>query len=158
VADVASLTVKTGPDQGFEIVLPADPKPLFGRTRAPVVVEVNGYRYRSTIAAMGGGWFVPLRRSHREAAGLDPDRSYTVTLTLDTEPRTVDPPADLLEAIREAGLEQAWTRLSYTAQREAAEAVEGAKKPETRTRRIAACVDRLAKDQRVGTGSAPVQS
>ena len=84
MAEPPSLTVTTGPDQGFEIILPTDPKPLFGRTRAPVVVEINGYRYRSTVAAMGGRWFVPLRRSHRDAAGLDPNCSYTVVLTLDT--------------------------------------------------------------------------
>jgi hypothetical protein len=139
-----SLTVTIDAGTG-EIRLPADPKPLFGRTRAPVVVAVNGHSYRSTVAAMGGGWFVPFRASHRAAAGLDPGRSYDVVLTLDTEPRIVEAPADLAAAIASAGLTDAWAALSYTAQREHAEAVAGARRLETRARRIAACVERLAK-------------
>jgi len=138
-----AITVRTGPDQGFEIVLPADPKPVFGRTRAPVVVEVGGYRYRSTVSAMNGGWFVPFRRSHREAAALDPARDHVVTVTLDTEPRIVEPPADLAAAIGEAGLDAAWDRLSHTYRREHAEAVAAAKRPDTRTRRVAACLTML---------------
>ncbi len=48
-----------------------DPKTVFGKTRAPGKVTVNGYTYRSTIAAMGGPPCIPLRKSNREAAGLE---------------------------------------------------------------------------------------
>jgi hypothetical protein len=89
---------------------------------------------------MNGGWFVPFRKSHRDAAALEPGRCYDVTLTLDTEPRIVELPTDLAAAIATAGLGEAWSALSYTAQREHAEAVEGAKRPETRARRIARCI------------------
>ena len=92
---------------------------MFGRARAPVVVETGGYSYRSTVANMGNGHFVPFRRSHREAAGLIEGQPVEVTLTLDAAPRTIDPPDDLRAAL---------------------EAVEGAKKPETRARRVAKCV------------------
>src|SRR3546814_6135679 len=87
---------------------------------------------------MGGVTFVPLRRSNRETAGVAGGDTIEVTLTLDTAPRTVTPPTDLVAAIHAAGLEAAWAKQSYTRQREAAEAVEGAKKPETRARRIKA--------------------
>ena len=53
------------------IPLTFDPKSLFGKVRAPVKVTLNGYTYRSTIAAMGGPPCIPLRKSNREAAGLD---------------------------------------------------------------------------------------
>jgi len=36
------------------IPLTFDPKPVFGKVRAPVKVTLNGSTYRSTIAAMGG--------------------------------------------------------------------------------------------------------
>ena len=49
------------------IPLPFDPRDAFGKVRAPVKVTLNGYSYRSTIAAKGGPPCVPLRRSHREA-------------------------------------------------------------------------------------------
>jgi bacteriocin resistance YdeI/OmpD-like protein/uncharacterized protein DUF1905 len=126
------------------IPVPFDPKEAFGKVRAPVSVTLNGYTFRSTIAAMGGPLFIPFRRSHREAAGLEGTETLSVTLALDTAPRTVTPPADLLRALRAAGALAAWKALSYTHQREHAEAIEGAKRPETRTRRIEAAVAMVA--------------
>ena len=55
------------------IPVPFDPAPVFGKVRAPVLVTLNGYTYRSTIASMGG-FCIPLRKSNREAAGLEGDR------------------------------------------------------------------------------------
>jgi hypothetical protein len=118
------------------IPIPFDPKEVFGKTRAPVKVTINGYTYRSTIASMGGQVFIPLRKSNREAAGIEGDEPVEVRLELDTDPREVEPPADLVKALKAAKLWKAWQKLSFTHQREHVEAVEGAKKPETRTRRI----------------------
>ena len=127
------------------IPVPFDPKDVFGKVRAPVKVTLNGYTYRSTIAAMGGPLFIPLRRSNREAAGLEGTETLEVQLDLDTEARTVTPPADLVKALKaRPGALDAWKKLSFTHQREHVEAVEGAKKPETRTRRIDAAVEAVA--------------
>lgn len=123
------------------IPVPFDPKAVFGKVRAPVTVTLNGYTYRSTIAAMGGVAGIPLRKSNREAAGLEGGETVSVTLTLDDAPREVQPPADLAEALKAAPPAwDRWQELSYTHQREWAEAVEGAKKPETRAKRIADAV------------------
>ncbi len=127
------------------IPVPFDPKPVFGRLRAPVKVTLNGYTYRSTIASMGNGPCIPLRRSNREAAGLEGSETLKVTLELDTEARVVRPPPDLVEALKASP--PAWERfreLSYSHQREHVEAVEGAKKPETRARRIQSAALALA--------------
>src|SRR6185369_4740418 len=117
-----------------------DPRAVFGKVRAPVKVTLNGYTYRSTIAAMGGSTFLPLRKSNREAARLEGGEVIPVTLELDAEPRTVKPPADLVKALKAAALWPAWQALAFTHQREHVEAIEQAKKPETRTRRVAAAV------------------
>jgi hypothetical protein len=123
------------------IPLTFDPKAIFGTVRAPVKVTLNGYTYASTIAAMGGPPFIPLRRSNREAAGVEGGETVEVRLDLDTETRRVKPPADLVSALKAAPPAwQRWRELSYSHQREYAEAVAGAKKPETRARRIAAAV------------------
>jgi Bacteriocin-protection, YdeI or OmpD-Associated/Domain of unknown function (DUF1905) len=123
------------------IPVPFDPRPLFGKVRAPVEVTLNGYRFRSTIASMGDGPCVPLRRSHREAAGLEGGETLAVTLALDTAKREVEPPADLVKALKAAPPAwERWRELSYTHQREHVEAVLGAKKDDTRKRRIAATV------------------
>jgi len=118
-----------------------DPKAVFGRVRAPVKVTLNGYTYRSTIAAMGGPPCIPLRRSNREAAGLEGGETLEVRLDLDTDVREVKPPADFSRALKTAPPAwQRWRELSYSHQREYAESIEGAKKPETRARRIEAAV------------------
>jgi len=118
------------------IPLTFDPKAVFGTLRAPVKVLLNGYTFRSTIAAMGGPPLIPLRRSNQEAAGLDGIETLDVRLDLDTEPRVVTPPADLVKALKAASVWDCWRELSYSHQREHVEAIEGAKKPETRSRRI----------------------
>jgi hypothetical protein len=123
------------------IPIPFDPKAVFGRVRAPVKVTLNGYTYRSTIAAMGGPPGIPLRRSNREAAGLDGGETLEVRLDLDMDIREVKPPADLLRALKTAPPAwHRWRELSYSHQREYAESIDGAKKPETRLRRIQAAV------------------
>jgi hypothetical protein len=114
-----------------------DHKAIFGKTRAPVEVTLNGYTYRSTISTMGGPPCIPLRKSHREPAGLEGGEKVEVRVELDTEKREVTPPKDLVKALKStsSGWEQ-WRSLSYTHQREHVEAIDGAKKPETRARRI----------------------
>lgn len=123
------------------VPVPFDPKAVFGKVRAPVHVTLNGYTYRSTIAAMGGTVCIPLRRSHREAAGLEGGETLAVRIALDTAPRIVEPPRDLVRALKAAPPAwERWRELSFTHQREYAEAITGARKPETRSRRIAGAV------------------
>ena len=122
-----------------------DPKKVFGKTRAPVKVTLNGYTYRSTIADMGNGPCIPLRRSNREAAGLEGGEKLNVTLQLDEEKREVKPPAELVKALKAAPPAwDRWRELSYSHQREFAESIEQAKKPETRARRIDGAVRVIA--------------
>jgi hypothetical protein len=125
------------------IPLTFDPKPVFGKIRAPVKVTLNGYTYRSTIAAMGGPACIPLRKSNHDAAKLHGIDRIEVRLDLDTEARIVKPPADLVKALKAASLWDRWQALSFTHQREHAEAVEDAKKPETRARRIERAVQMI---------------
>jgi len=127
------------------IPVPFDPAPVFGKIRAPVKVTLNGYTYRSTIASMGNGPCLPLRRSNREAAGLEGTETLSVTLEHDVEKREIKPPTDLVKALKAAP--PAWDRwrdLSFSHQREHVEAIEDAKKPETRTRRIAGAAKMIA--------------
>lgn len=124
------------------IPVPFDPRAVFGKVRAPVKVTINGYTFRSTIAQMRGVTFIPLRKSNREAAAVNSGDRVKVRIAADTEARVVDAPADLAKALKaESGIWKHWRELSYTAQRESVEAVLGAKKPETRKRRIAKVVD-----------------
>jgi uncharacterized protein YhdP len=132
------------------ITLPFDPKAKFGKVRQPVRVAINGHTYRSTTFRMGGVDFIPLRKSHQLAAGIDlaiashRSKKYRITIEPDTTPRTVRVPSDLARALREAGLTKAFASMSFTHRREHVEAVLGANKPETRARWITKCIEMVA--------------
>src|SRR5690349_11601416 len=101
--------------EGSSCLIPVtfDPRPIFGKVRAPVKVTLNGYTYRSTIASMGEGPCIPFRKSHREAAGLEGGETVTVRLDLDTDKREVTPPTDLLRALKASpGAWDRWKALS----------------------------------------------
>ena len=53
-------------------------------------------------------------------------------------------PNDLAAAIKKAGLSAAWDKLSYTHRKEHVRAVEEAKRPETRIKRIEKAIAMLA--------------
>jgi hypothetical protein len=139
---------------GCFIVLPFDPKAVFGSVRAPIVVTIGGYRFRSRVVAMGGPACIGLRREHRDAAGLAGGETVSVTVALDEAPRVVDTPSDLLRALKDAGALEAWKALSYTHQREHVDAIDAAKKPETRERRISAAVAMIAAKAATAKGGA----
>jgi hypothetical protein len=111
--------------------------------KAPVRVTINGYTYRTTLAVMGGTSMLSLSAQHREAAGLAAGDTVDVTLELDTEPRTVEVPADLAAALTERGAREVFDALSYSARKEYVRQVESAKAQETRDRRIAGIAEKL---------------
>lgn len=122
-----------------------DHEAVFGRARPPVRVTLNGYTFRSTVSVMGGEAFLPLRQSNREAAGLEGTETLNVTLELDEEPRVVEPPPELKKALKAAPPAwERWNELSFTHQKEYAEALTSAKQAETKARRLAAMVKQIA--------------
>ena len=112
--------------------------------RPPVVVKVNGYEYRSTVAPMGGKYLLPFSAERRKESGIEGGDAIDVELTLDTSPRTVEVPDDLRTALNVTPTAaKAWDKLSYTHRKKHVRSVLDAKKAETRTRRIAAVVAKL---------------
>lgn len=136
---------ETSEATGIEI--PFDAQKVFGtRARVPVRGTINGYAFRGSIFPMGGGkHYMVVRKQLREAAGVRGGETISMTLERDDEPRIVTPPDDLARALKaNRDAQAAWDKLSYTHRREYAEAVEGAKRPETRERRIEKTISQLA--------------
>lgn len=128
------------------ITIPFDVEEVFGKRRVPVVIEINGEQYRTTIAHMGGRYLIGTPKEYRMRAGIVPGELIVITLWQDLEKRTVEIPKDLAKAIKTIpdGL-KTWEKLSYTTQKEHARSVESAKKPETRIRRIQKIVDSMTR-------------
>lgn len=126
------------------IQVPPEVVAAFGSGKRPKVkVSLNGYTYRTTVAAYGDVFMLPLSQEHREAAGVQAGDVVEVTLELDTEPRTVDVPDDLAAALAENSLRDAFDALAYSTRKEHVRQVESAKAAETRQRRIAKIVASL---------------
>ena len=117
---------------------------LAGGKRPAVRVTINGFSYRSTIAPMGGEYWIPVSSDVRASAGVAAAEDLVVDVELDTEPRTVDVPDDLNVALNESpAAKSAFDRLSYSNQRRIVLQVTDAKTDETRRRRIAKAIETL---------------
>lgn len=128
---------------GGPVEVPFDVRAIFGMARPPVLVTINGFTYRSTVAVYGTRYYVPLKRANAEAAGVVQGIPVTVTIERDRKPRQVAVPQDLAAALDAAGLRHRWNSLSYSHQREHVEAIEGTKRPETRARRIGRTIEMI---------------
>lgn len=129
------------------IAIPFDVEKAYGsRGRVPVRGTLNGFAFRSSVFPMGGGchWLV-VNRDMREGAKIKAGETISVMMERDDEPRVITPPKDFARALaaNKAAL-AAWDKLSYTHRKEYAKAIEEAKKPETRARRIEKAIAALA--------------
>jgi hypothetical protein len=132
--------------QGVVASLTFDVRETFGRARPPVRVTVNGETLRTTIAVYGGQSFVGFNAQFRAAAGIDAGDEVMLKIEPDDEPRTVELPDELVEALG-ADERAFFDTLSYTHRREYAEWVSSAAKAETRARRAQRAKQMLADHQ-----------
>jgi hypothetical protein len=120
------------------IEVPAGVVEALGGSRRPaVVVTLDHYSYRSTVAPMGGGFWVGVNSGHREASGLRAGDEVQVTLALDAAPRELEVPPELAAALEADPTAKAFfDGLSYSNRRVFTLSVEGTNNPETKARRV----------------------
>ena len=125
------------------IVVPPEVVAALGAgKRPPVLVDLNGHEYRSTVAVMGGEHLVSVSAAIRKETGLSGGDPIRVTLTLAETPREVVVPADLQAAFDAAPAAGTFfAGLSNSIQRFHIDSIEGAKTDETRARRVAKAVE-----------------
>lgn len=116
---------------------------LGGGGRIPVRATFDGVAYRGSIASMGGCMALGILKGIRSELGKGDGDAVTVTVERDTAERTVEVPEDLAAALGEAGLREAFDKLAYSHRREHVQAINDAKKPETRQRRIGKALEML---------------
>ena len=105
--------------------------------RPPVVVNVNGYEYRSTVAVMGGQYLIGFSAAHRAATGLQGGDPIRVSLEIASGPRAVDVPADFSAALdADESARRFFDGLSNSLQRYHVDNINAARAPQTRQRRI----------------------
>ena len=112
--------------------------------KPPVQVRSGGHTYRSSIASRGGVFLIPLSAENRTAAGVAAGDEVDVEVELDDAPREVPVPDDLRTALDGDDAARAtFEALPYSHKQRHVLAIEGAKAPETRARRIDKALEML---------------
>lgn len=147
------FTVKLLGQAGSEVAAlkpPFDVVEVFQRKgRVPVKGTINGFPFRSSLMNMGEGHMMVVNAQMRAGAACKAGDVVKVVMELDEEKRSIEVPAYLKKIINsDAKAKEFWPKLSFTHQKEYVREIEGAKRPETREKRIAAMMAALRKNQR----------
>jgi Bacteriocin-protection, YdeI or OmpD-Associated/Domain of unknown function (DUF1905) len=138
----ARLTKSEG--TGTYVVVPLDVPALFGSRRPPVSGTVNGFSFRTTLAPYGDDWYLGFNSKVREEAGIAAGETVVVELERDDEPREVEVPPDLAEALAgDDAARKTFEGFSYSHRKQYVDWIEEAKREETRLRRIEKAVGLL---------------
>lgn len=125
-------------------VPPAIVDALRGGKRPAVTVTIAGYTWRSTVAPMGGEYWLGVSAENRAGAAVAAGDVVDVEVERDTAKREVTVPADLAAALdADPDARRTFDGLSYSNKSWHVLQVLGAKTEETRERRIARSVEVL---------------
>jgi hypothetical protein len=146
--------VELGGKTATGLHVPDDVVAQLGAGKRPAVrVTVRDHTYRTTVASMGGRFMIPLSAENRAAAGLVAGDDVDVDIEADTAPREVTVPDDLAEALAQVRtLRDVFDSLAQSHRKEWVRWVEDAKKPETRSSRIATTVEAMRQGKRTRSG------
>ncbi|WP_406237353.1 YdeI/OmpD-associated family protein [Nocardia sp. NBC_01009] len=124
------------PMRGLEV--PSEVVAALGEgARPPVTITINGHSWKSRVALMRGRYLLGLSNANRQAVGVAIGDEVEVEVELDTQPRVVVEPPDFAQALDDDPVARtAYDNLAYSRKREHVHAIESAKKPDTRQRRI----------------------
>ena len=125
-------------------VPPAVVEALGGKGRIRVTATFDGVPYRGSIVRMGGVAVLGVQKAIMAEAGVSVGDSLTVVVRNDEAPREVEVPEDLAEALaRNDAASVAFDGLSFSHRRDYVEAINEAKRPETRARRVERTIQAL---------------
>lgn len=130
---------------GAFVRIPFDVEQAFGTKRPRVRATIDGEPYRGTLVRMRTECHIlGILKEIRQKVGKDIGDQILVVVEPDTQPRLVDIPEELAQALRKAPRARAaFQGSSYTFQKEAVRSILEAKRPETRLRRIAQLIEQL---------------
>lgn len=134
------------------LTIPFDVQTVFGsKARVAVAGTLNGAPFQCSLLPNGDGTHsMPVNKELMASAQAKAGDAVAVVMSVDTAPRTVIVPADLRSALSAAeGLERAFDKLSYSHRKELVDWIDGAKRPETRARRVEKALEMLGTGKRL---------
>ena len=117
---------------------------LGGGKRAAVRVTIGDRSARLRLAVMGGQNCIGLSKAARADLGVAIGDTVVARIELDTDPREVELPPALVEALEtDPQAKRAFAALAFTHRKEYATWISEAKRAETRDRRVAQALQLL---------------
>jgi hypothetical protein len=129
---------------------PFDVVEVFERKgRVPVKGTINGFPFRSSLMNMGDGHMMAVNAELRAGGKCKAGDNVKIVMELDEEVRKVEVPAYLKKMINnDPQAKERWAKLSFSHQKEYVREIDGAKREETRERRIVTMMDALRRGMR----------
>jgi hypothetical protein len=144
--------IRPARQNGAWVEVPFDIEDIYG-TRGQVKVRAtfDGEAYSGSIAPMGDGCHaLGMTKALRAATGKDIGDTVRVTIERDATPRIVEVPPDLEAALAAHAEARAFfDGLAYTPKKEYAQWIAGAKRQETRERRLAQAIEKLGRGEKL---------
>ena len=123
---------------------------LGGGKRAAVLVRVGERQAKLRLGVMGGENLIGMSKASRADLGVEIGQQLVVAISLDEGPREVELPDDLAAALADDATASAnFAAMPYTARKEYAVWVGGAKRADTRARRLAEALTKLREGARL---------
>ena len=135
---------------GAFVIIPFDVEKKYGKKRVKIKATIEGEPYRGTLVRMGSPHHMLIvLKEIREKINKDIGDEVSIELEEDIEPRLVEIPPDLRQALEADPQAQAFFgQLSYTHQKEYVRWVVEAKRAETRSDRISRTIQMLRQGKR----------
>jgi Bacteriocin-protection, YdeI or OmpD-Associated/Domain of unknown function (DUF1905) len=142
-----------GPNAAWVFLpVPFNVAEVFGsKARVAVSGTLNGAPFRNSLLPNGDGTHsMPVNKELMESAKAAAGETVAVVMLIDKEPRAVSAPDDLKAVLTEShSAELAFEKLSYSYRKEYVDWINGAKKPDTRERRIQKSIEMLVSGVRL---------
>lgn len=113
------------------------------KTRINVVAEVDGLKARCTLLPSKNGHYLVYIKEMREHCGKEIGGTVRVKLERDDQPRELEIPQDVEEALTNSKVKEEFEKRPYYIRRDEIGKINSAKAQETRERRIKAIVEKL---------------
>lgn len=141
-----TAVIQNAGEGGAYVCIPFDVEKTFGKKRVKVKARIDGEPYRGTLVRMGTpDHMLPVLKEIRQKVGKSFGDEVTIELEEDLEPRVIEVPPDLKQALEAQPASLSYfNKLSYSHQKEYVRWVNEAKRQETRLKRIQEAVDLLS--------------
>lgn len=145
-----TATILNAGGGGAFVEVPFDVEQAFGAKKPKIKATFEGVPYRGILSRMGMDYHILIiLKSIREQIGKSFGDKVKITVELDTEPRVIEVPKDVMKELKKhKEAKTFFDTLSYSHKREYVMWINEAKRDETRQNRIVKMIEMLKKGKK----------